>query len=104
MDLALLLLRARSPILGSFAAAVLSDAALLRVKRVFGEIGVGGSECFSEGTCLREVRRLESVVDEMLTGDRGVSRLGRPAATKADIAKWPWTWQSAVKKESVATH
>lgn len=65
-------LRARSPILGSLALSVLSDAARFRVKRVRGEIGVAASTCFSGRTCFEELRRLESV--ETLTGDRGVSK------------------------------
>jgi len=65
----LALLRARSPILGSVAASVFSDAARFLVKRVRGEMGA----CCSRRLCFREPRRLESV--EMLIGDRGVSRL-----------------------------
>lgn len=82
----LALLRARSPILGSFALSVFRDAALFRVKRVRGEIGVGGSVC-SEGTWVRDPRRLEPV--EMLAGDRGAFRFGWRASMVAEIMI-PW--------------
>jgi hypothetical protein len=75
----LALLRAKSPILGSLAASVFSDAARFRVKRIRGEMGA----CCSGRACFREPRRLESV--EMLTGDRGVSRLRWPISIDAAI-------------------
>jgi hypothetical protein len=75
----LALLRAKSPILGSLAASVFSDAARFRVKRVRGEMGA----CCSGRACFREPRRLEWV--EMLTGDRGMSRLRWPISIDAAI-------------------
>lgn len=69
----LALLRARSPMRGSFALSVFRDADRFRVKRICGELGVGGSGCFSDRPCLNDPRRLESV--EMLSGDRGAFRL-----------------------------
>jgi hypothetical protein len=77
----LALLRARSPIRGSLALSVFSDAARFRAKRVRGEIGVTGSTCFSGRTCFKQPRRLESV--EMLTGDLGVPKFRWP--TSIDI-------------------
>ncbi len=81
--LVLALLRARSPILGSFTLSVFDDAARFLVKRVCGELGVGGSECFSERTCFIEPRRLESV--EMLTGDRGVTKFELQNSVETDM-------------------
>lgn len=78
----LALLRARSPILGSLALSVFSDAARFRVKRVRGEMEACCSTCFSGRACFKELRRLESV--EMLTGDRGVSKFRWP--TSIDVA------------------
>lgn len=83
----LALLRARSPILGLFALSVSRDAALFRVKRVLGELGVGGSGWFSGRTCSKEPRRLESV--EMLTKDRGVSKFEWRTSVETDIMI-PW--------------
>lgn len=79
----LALLRARSPILASFALSVFSDAARFRVKRVRGELGVGRLGCISGRTCFKEPRRLESV--EMLTGDRGVSIFEWRTSVETDI-------------------
>ena len=79
----LALLRARSPILGSVAPSVFSDAARLRVKWIRGELGVSGSVCFPRRTCFKESRRPELV--EMLTGDRGVSRFERRTCVEMTI-------------------
>jgi len=75
------LLSARSPILGSFALSVFSDATRFRVKRVRGEIGVGGSTSSSGRACFKEPQRLESV--EMLSDDRRVSNFRWPTSIDA---------------------
>lgn len=51
---------------GTLAASVLRDAALLRVKRIGGELGVGGSELLSE--CCRRLSRREDI-GEILAGE-----------------------------------
>jgi hypothetical protein len=88
-------LRARSPILGGrFAVSVLREAARFLVKRGGGERGFGGSEILSGKIGFKEPQRPDSV--ELLTGDRGVSRVDEHASVVSVIMYrkhvWYWLW------------
>jgi hypothetical protein len=92
---------ARSPILGWLTLSAFNEAARFRVHRVIEELelGVGSSEPFSGYTGFDEPRRLDSV--EMLTGDRGVSKLDGSPLAVSDMMLRGYTWVGSWNQLSV---